>query len=172
MKTEENKPYAQQVEDAALEVIKEWKHTWMNQRQNSEADFQNYFDRAFGVDANMQHSLAKKIADRFTPEWNAARANPITNVGVWDENKIIDEVLRLKEIGYNKRLPVHIARFQFNQQKQISQLSTKELLENEKVRELVEALTKVKNGEGREKITYGPYQYSQIAEKALADWQG
>lgn len=30
----------------------------MNQTQNSEADRKNYFDRAFGVDSNMQHHLA------------------------------------------------------------------------------------------------------------------
>lgn len=49
-------------EDRTLEIIREWKHFWMNQTQNSEEDRKNYFDRAFGVDANMMHDLANRIA--------------------------------------------------------------------------------------------------------------
>lgn len=48
-----------------LKEILDWKHAWMNQRQNSEADYQNYFHRAFGIDANMQHSLATRLVNRF-----------------------------------------------------------------------------------------------------------
>ena len=48
-----------------LKIIREWKFGWMNQRQNSQADYENYFNRAFGVDANMIHSLAKQIVDKF-----------------------------------------------------------------------------------------------------------
>ena len=33
----------------------------MNQTQNGEADRMNYFNRAFGIDANMIYSLAEKI---------------------------------------------------------------------------------------------------------------
>lgn len=55
---------------AILEVIEEWQSIWMDQRQNSEADFKNYFSRALGVDANMSHSLAKMMAKHF----NAALA--------------------------------------------------------------------------------------------------
>jgi hypothetical protein len=48
-----------------LEVAREWKHFWMNQRQNSEEDYQNYFNRAFGIDANMIHDLADRITKSF-----------------------------------------------------------------------------------------------------------
>ena len=45
------------------EVIDEWLLYWMNQTQNSEADYHNYLRRAMGVDANMRHHLAKLISD-------------------------------------------------------------------------------------------------------------
>jgi len=48
-------------EEFFLKIIRDWKSSWMNQRQNSEADYENYFKRAFGVDANMIHSLAKSL---------------------------------------------------------------------------------------------------------------
>lgn len=44
-----------------LKIIRDWKHSWMNQTQNDKADFDNYFGRAFGIDANMVHSLARRI---------------------------------------------------------------------------------------------------------------
>lgn len=47
--------------DFFLKVILEWKYSWANQTQNNEQDFQNYFRRAMGVDANMIHSLALKL---------------------------------------------------------------------------------------------------------------
>ena len=50
-------------EESFLKVIRSWKTIWMNQKQNSEADYQNYLQRAFGVDANMSHSLAKMLAE-------------------------------------------------------------------------------------------------------------
>lgn len=43
--------------------IMEWKAFWMNQNQNDEADRKNYFDRAFGVDANMKYDLARRISE-------------------------------------------------------------------------------------------------------------
>lgn len=46
-----------------LKIIREWKSSWMNQRQNSEYDYENYFKRAFGVDANMMHSLANRLEE-------------------------------------------------------------------------------------------------------------
>ncbi len=46
-----------------LEVILKWQHFWMNQTQNSEEDFDNYFGRALGVDANMRHHLARMLAE-------------------------------------------------------------------------------------------------------------
>lgn len=48
-------------EHEILEVVREWKHFWMNQTQNGEADYKNYFNRAFGIDANMSHHLAKML---------------------------------------------------------------------------------------------------------------
>lgn len=48
--------------DRFKELIDDWQMFWMNQRQNSEDDYQNYWRRAFGVDANMKHSLAETIA--------------------------------------------------------------------------------------------------------------
>jgi len=61
-------------ESALREIIGEWKMYWMNQRQNSEADFQNYYSRAFGVDANMQHSLARMLNEKLRPVIQELRA--------------------------------------------------------------------------------------------------
>ena len=47
--------------DQILKTIVECKHFWMNQRQNDERDFQNYFHRAAGIDSNMKHDLARRI---------------------------------------------------------------------------------------------------------------
>jgi hypothetical protein len=47
-----------------LDLIEVWLSYWMNQTQNSEADRANYFRRAFGVDANMRHHLAKLLAEK------------------------------------------------------------------------------------------------------------
>lgn len=51
-------------ESDVLEAVTQWKHFWMNQTQNSEADRKNYFDRAFGVDSNMKHDLARRIVQK------------------------------------------------------------------------------------------------------------
>lgn len=50
-------------EESILQVVRKWKRAWMNQTKNGQADHENYFNRAFGVDANMQHSLAKMISE-------------------------------------------------------------------------------------------------------------
>jgi hypothetical protein len=47
-----------------LNIIDEWKTLWMNQKQNSEEDYKNYFRRAFGVDANMSYSLARMCSEK------------------------------------------------------------------------------------------------------------
>lgn len=39
-------------------VIDKWLAYWMNQTQNSKEDYDNYFRRAAGVDANMRYHLA------------------------------------------------------------------------------------------------------------------
>ena len=43
----------------ALKIVEEWQQYWMFQKQNSPEDHENYFRRAFGIDANMRHHLAK-----------------------------------------------------------------------------------------------------------------
>lgn len=48
--------------DHFKEIVENWKMYWMSQRQNSKEDYENYWRRAFGVDANMMHSLADMIA--------------------------------------------------------------------------------------------------------------
>jgi len=40
-----------------LKVIQDWQFYWMNQ------DDSGYFDRALGVDANMKHDLARRLAN-------------------------------------------------------------------------------------------------------------
>lgn len=40
------------------QIIDQWKSYWMNQTQNSKEDYENYWRRAFGVDANMSYHLA------------------------------------------------------------------------------------------------------------------
>jgi len=50
--------------DPYMTVIDEWRAYWMDQTQNSKEDYDNYFRRAFGVDANMQHHLAKLLSQR------------------------------------------------------------------------------------------------------------
>lgn len=47
-----------------LEIIREWKRIWMNQTQNGPQDYENYWRRAYGVDANMSHHLAKMIFEK------------------------------------------------------------------------------------------------------------
>jgi hypothetical protein len=48
--------------EEATQLVEDWKYFWMDQTQNSEEDRKNYFSRAFGVDANMQHHLAGLIS--------------------------------------------------------------------------------------------------------------
>ena len=50
--------------ESFLKIIQEWKWYWMNQTQNSEADYLNYQRRAHGIDANMKYDLADRLADR------------------------------------------------------------------------------------------------------------
>lgn len=54
----------------AVKVIEEWKGFWMNQIEvtKDQADHDNYYCRALGVDANMKYNLAGKIADLFDAE--------------------------------------------------------------------------------------------------------
>lgn len=43
-----------------LKVIEEWKHAWMHES--------DYFERAFGIDANMKHDLARRLVRMKQPE--------------------------------------------------------------------------------------------------------
>lgn len=49
--------------DKLLGVIMSWKYGWMDVRGTDEKDRKNYYSRAFGVDANMQHGLARMLLD-------------------------------------------------------------------------------------------------------------
>lgn len=66
-----------------LDVICKWKSFWMNQTQNSEDDRQNYFNRAYGVDANMKHHLAEMCS-------KAAIAAVSEASGEFDKNSAFD----------------------------------------------------------------------------------
>lgn len=46
-----------------VEIIEKWQQKWMNVTGTDERDRQNYFHRAFGVDANMRYSLAKMLVE-------------------------------------------------------------------------------------------------------------
>lgn len=48
-----------------LEVIEDWQSYWMFQTQNNQDDYLNYRHRAFGIDANMRHSLAQQLVKVF-----------------------------------------------------------------------------------------------------------
>lgn len=52
-------------EQNILEAIEEWQFFWMDQTQNSQDDYLNYRSRAFGIDANMRHSLMRNILKTF-----------------------------------------------------------------------------------------------------------
>lgn len=41
------------------DIVELWQMTWMHQTQNNEADYKNYWRRAFGIDANMRYSIEK-----------------------------------------------------------------------------------------------------------------
>lgn len=51
------------MEDFYVKVIEKWKDFWMNQKQHNEDDRQNYFNRAFGIDANMKYHLANLLRE-------------------------------------------------------------------------------------------------------------
>lgn len=67
----------------------EWKDFWMNQKQNSQADYKNYFNRAFGVDANMAHNLSERMYDVFGARINALEAE---NAELKEALKVISEI--------------------------------------------------------------------------------
>ena len=48
-------------EEFIRNIITEWKHSWMNVKGTDKRDRQNYFEKAFGVDANMQYDLSRRI---------------------------------------------------------------------------------------------------------------
>lgn len=64
--------------DLIFEVIMQWKHFWMNQKQNDEADYQNYLHRAMGVNANMKHDLANRINKALTELAKAPKDEALT----------------------------------------------------------------------------------------------
>lgn len=48
-------------EQNLVEIIYKWKHIWMDVKGTDQRDRENYFSRAFGVDANMIYSLARLL---------------------------------------------------------------------------------------------------------------
>ncbi len=76
-----------------LEIIGKWKTYWMNQKQNSEQDYQNYFRRALGVDANMGHSLAKMIVKSIESEAEIDSFDHPTMIRLKVENEKLREAL-------------------------------------------------------------------------------
>lgn len=46
-----------------LDVIQGWQFAWMDVKGTDEQDRKNYFNRAFGIDANMRHDLAKRLRE-------------------------------------------------------------------------------------------------------------
>lgn len=63
VKTKDPQPTQAERREFFLKIIREWKHFWMNQTQNSKEDFENYFGRAFGIDSNMTHHLSSKLSE-------------------------------------------------------------------------------------------------------------
>jgi len=55
-------------EESFVEVIWQWKHSWMDVKGTDERDRKNYSERAFGVDANMQYDLARRLLRHFGKE--------------------------------------------------------------------------------------------------------
>lgn len=55
-------------EDIAEDICRKWKTFWMNQKQNSEADYKNYLHRAMGIDANMRCHLEDLISQAIKAE--------------------------------------------------------------------------------------------------------
>lgn len=53
--------------EIAKALVEKWKHDWMRQPDG-------YFDRAFGIDANMKHDLAERIAKHIEAERNQSFA--------------------------------------------------------------------------------------------------
>lgn len=52
-----------------IKVVENWRSFWMNQKANTgcQKDHENYFSRAFGIDANMKYHLASKMHDAVLP---------------------------------------------------------------------------------------------------------
>ncbi len=63
-------------EESIVKVIEEWKHGWMNVAGTDEADRKNYFNRAFGIDANMKYGLARLLINHFKARQTLAALTP------------------------------------------------------------------------------------------------
>lgn len=83
-------PITMNSKEEVHKVVMEWKHFWMNQRQNSEEDYQNYFRRAFGVDANMAHHLSTLIYRRF-------RKSEVAGPGDWNKDIVCPHCFTTQE---------------------------------------------------------------------------
>jgi len=66
---------SEDAENEYVKVIQEWLFHWMNQKQNSEADYKNYLRRAMGVDANMRHDLKNRLMKNLSPTLSRVKEN-------------------------------------------------------------------------------------------------
>ena len=95
-------------ESIAQNICREWKTFWMNQKQNSEADYKNYLSRAMGVDANMRCHLEDMISAAIKTErennrlvlperrvMNFEWGYEHENSSVFGFNRCLDEIIRL-----------------------------------------------------------------------------
>jgi hypothetical protein len=73
-----------------VEVIEKWKGFWMNQKQNDEADYQNYLHRALGVDANMKYHLAGLLADHADSALVAERARNLETLATLSDDYVFE----------------------------------------------------------------------------------
>lgn len=94
--------------ESILEVCREWKHFWMNQKGNSEEDRIDYFNRGFGIDANMLHNIADRIFDLIqtkTLETSINTLKPNKVIMVFEsenENKIYCQSCQSEKVTLSK----------------------------------------------------------------------
>lgn len=76
-----------------LTVAREWKSFWMNQIAvtGDQRDHDNYFRRAFGVDANMIHNIALRMRERCGDRIKSLQSQ-------------LDEQCRINGIGQEREL--------------------------------------------------------------------
>lgn len=108
-KLADNATKPRELEEQIVDIIIDWKHFWMNQHQNSVEDQQNYFKRAFGIDANMQYSLAKKLLPLFDALQKQLEIEHKKNQSLEDAVNNYHKQLEESEKKYENRTPTEWA---------------------------------------------------------------